>query len=86
MCFARRAAPFASRGRDVERAQGSQAPPHQNSGPYFDPRPLIEDNRFRSSASSSIFNAQLSYRVSKAVRLTLDVFDLLDAQVGDTPY
>ncbi len=36
---------------------------------YFGPRPLIEGNRLRSSAST-IFNAQLSYRVSKAVRLT----------------
>ena len=52
---------------------------------YFGPRPLIEDDSVRSPAAT-IFNAQVSYRISKAVSLTLDVFNLLDAQVDDIAY
>jgi outer membrane receptor protein involved in Fe transport len=52
---------------------------------YFGPRPLKEDDSVRSSAST-ILNAQVSYGLTKALRLTLDVFNLLDAQVDDIAY
>ena len=52
---------------------------------YFGPRPLVEDDSVRSSAST-LFNAQASYQVTRAVRLQLDVFNLLDAQVDDISY
>jgi outer membrane receptor protein involved in Fe transport len=52
---------------------------------YFGPRPLIEDDSFRSTAST-ILNAQASYNLTRALRFTLDVFNLLDAQVDDIAY
>jgi outer membrane receptor protein involved in Fe transport len=52
---------------------------------YFGPRPLIEDDSVRSTAST-IFNGMVSYRFAKWARLTLDVFNLLDAQVDDIAY
>jgi outer membrane receptor protein involved in Fe transport len=52
---------------------------------YFGPRPLVEDDSVRSTAST-IFNAQASYRVTTWARLTLDVFNLFDANVDDIAY
>src|SRR5438132_4984187 len=52
---------------------------------YFGPRPLIEDDSKRSTAST-LFNAQASYRLTGWARLTLDVFNLFDAQVDDIAY
>jgi outer membrane receptor protein involved in Fe transport len=52
---------------------------------YFGPRPLIEDDSVRSGAST-IVNAQLGWRVARPVKLTLDVFNLLDARVDDIAY
>jgi outer membrane receptor protein involved in Fe transport len=52
---------------------------------FFGPRPLIEDDSVRSSASTLV-NAQLSYRVAKPLLLTLDVFNVFDAQVDDIAY
>ena len=52
---------------------------------YFGPRPLIEDDSKRSIAST-LFNAQASYRLTGWARLTLDVFNLFDAQVDDIAY
>lgn len=52
---------------------------------YFGPRPLVEDDSVRSSASA-IFNAQASYTVTPWARLTVDVFNLFDAQVDDISY
>ncbi len=52
---------------------------------YFGPRPLVEDDSVRSSASS-LFNAQVSWQVAPWARITLDVFNLLDAQVDDISY
>jgi outer membrane receptor protein involved in Fe transport len=52
---------------------------------YFGPRPLVEDDSIRSSASTLV-NAQLSYRVAKPLLLTLDVFNVFDAQVDDIAY
>ncbi len=52
---------------------------------YFGPRPLIEDDSVRSTAST-IFNAQVSFRIAAWARLTADVFNLFDAQVDDIAY
>jgi hypothetical protein len=52
---------------------------------YFGPRPLVEDDSHRSTASA-IFNAQASYTVTPWARLTVDVFNLFDAQVDDISY
>lgn len=52
---------------------------------YFGPRPLIEDDRVRSTAST-IFNAQATYRLTTWARLTGDVFNLFGAQVDDIAY
>jgi len=52
---------------------------------YFGPRPLIEDDSVRSMAST-IFNGQVSYRVTPWARLIFDVFNLFNAQVDDIAY
>jgi outer membrane receptor protein involved in Fe transport len=52
---------------------------------YFGPRPLVEDGSVRSTAST-LFNGQASYRITGWARLTLDVFNLFDAQVDDIAY
>jgi outer membrane receptor protein involved in Fe transport len=52
---------------------------------YFGPRPLTEDDSVRSTAST-IVNVQASYRVIDAVRLTLELFNVFNAQVDDIAY
>jgi hypothetical protein len=52
---------------------------------YFGPRPLVEDNSVRSSAST-ILNCQVSYRPVDWARLSLEAFNLLDARVDDIAY
>jgi outer membrane receptor protein involved in Fe transport len=52
---------------------------------YFGPRPLIEDDSVRSSASATV-NARVSYRISPRVRLGIDAFNLTDAKVSDVDY
>jgi len=52
---------------------------------YFGPRPLIEDDSAR-SAGSTIFNVQASYRITKWLKLTRDVFNLVGASVDDIQY
>jgi outer membrane receptor protein involved in Fe transport len=52
---------------------------------FFGPRPLIEDDSVRSSAST-LFNGQVSYRLTRWARLSFDVFNLFDAQVDDISY
>ena len=52
---------------------------------YFGPRPLVEDNRVRSRASTTL-NARASWRVGGHCRLGVDVFNLADARVGDVDY
>ena len=51
----------------------------------FGPRPLIADNSRRSD-SATLLNARLGYRLEKNVRLTLDVFNLLDRKAQDIEY
>src|SRR5262249_13837570 len=52
---------------------------------YFGPRPLIEDDSVRSSAST-IFNAQASFQMTRWASLTFDVFNIFDSQVDDIAY
>jgi outer membrane cobalamin receptor len=52
---------------------------------YFGPRPLIEDDSVRSD-SSTLVNMQVGYRISNAVRIAIDVFNVLDAEVNDVEY
>jgi outer membrane cobalamin receptor len=52
---------------------------------YFGSRPLIEDNSVR-SASSMLVNAKLGYAVSKDVKLTIEVLNLLNRRVSDIDY
>ena len=52
---------------------------------YFGPRPLVEDGSHRST-SSTLVNAQLGWKVASWAKLTLDVFNLLDARVDDIAY
>ena len=52
---------------------------------YFGPRPLIEDNAVRSSASA-LTNLRLGYRVDAKTSLALDVYNLFDRKVNDIEY
>jgi len=52
---------------------------------YFGPRPLVEDDSVRSTAST-LFNLQTSYDFTAWARLSLEVFNLFDAQVDDIAY
>jgi len=52
---------------------------------YFGPRPLIEDGSVESSAST-LLSAQVTYKIGKHLRITGDVFNLLDAKVDDIAY
>lgn len=51
----------------------------------FGPRPLVEDDAVRSTASA-LFNAQVSWQVVRWAKASIDVFNLLDAQVDDVSY
>jgi len=52
---------------------------------YFGPRPLVEDDRVRSKAST-LLNARVSCRLTDQYSLTLDAFNLADAKVSDIDY
>jgi hypothetical protein len=52
---------------------------------YFGPRALTEDNAVRSQ-STSLLNADAGYRISKAVRVNVEVFNLLNAPDSDIDY
>ena len=52
---------------------------------HFGPRPLIEDNSVNSKATS-IVNAELGYKFSERIRLGLEAFNILDAEVSDIDY
>jgi TonB-dependent receptor-like protein/carboxypeptidase family protein len=51
----------------------------------FGPRPLVEDDSVRSRATALI-NLEAGYKFSSRVRLSLDVFNLLDAEDSDIDY
>jgi len=52
---------------------------------YFGPRPLVEDNSVRSRATRLV-NAEAGFKVRRNVRLSLDLFNLLNAQDSDVDY
>jgi outer membrane receptor protein involved in Fe transport len=52
---------------------------------YFGPRPLVEDNSVR-SASSSLTNLRIGYRLDRRTQLSLDVYNLFDKDVNDIEY
>ena len=52
---------------------------------HFGPRPLIEDNS-KTSKSTSIINGAVGYKFSDRIRLVLEGFNLLDAEVSDIDY
>jgi outer membrane receptor protein involved in Fe transport len=52
---------------------------------YFGPRALVEDNSVR-SASTSLVNLEVGYRLTDTVRLSLEVFNLLNSTASDIDY
>ncbi|AXI04436.1 TonB-dependent receptor [Aquirhabdus parva] len=52
---------------------------------YFGPRPLIEDNSVRSTASTLV-NAQAGYQFSKHLSGKLEILNLFNRQVNDIEY
>jgi outer membrane receptor protein involved in Fe transport len=52
---------------------------------HFGSRPLIEDNRVR-SAATTLWNAEGGYRLSNAARVVLELYNLFDAKVADIDY
>ena len=52
---------------------------------YFGPRPLIEDNSVRSK-SSTLVNMQVGYRISKPLKISMEVLNMFNAQVSDIDY
>jgi hypothetical protein len=52
---------------------------------YFGPRALLEDDSVRSPAST-LLNMKLGYRLTPAIKLTLEVLNLLDRRVSDIDY
>ncbi len=52
---------------------------------HFGPRPLVEDNSQR-SASTTLANLRVGYRISRDLRLALDVFNLFGSRASDIDY
>jgi outer membrane receptor protein involved in Fe transport len=52
---------------------------------YFGPRPLIEDNSVRSKATS-LLNFEGGYKLTKNLKLGIDVFNVLNAKDSDIDY
>ena len=52
---------------------------------YFGGRPLVEDNTVRSPAST-LLNARLAYALTPAVKVSLQILNLLDRRVSDIDY
>jgi hypothetical protein len=52
---------------------------------YFGPRALVEDASVRSKGTSLV-NLEAGYKLSRSVRLAVDVFNLLDAKASDIDY
>jgi outer membrane receptor protein involved in Fe transport len=52
---------------------------------WFGPRPLVEDDSVRSSASSLV-SARVGYGVTPHVRVDVDALNLLDAKASDVDY
>ncbi len=54
-------------------------------GRYFGPRNLIEDGSLKSS-STTLFNGQATYAVSRQLQLRFDVFNIFDKKGDDITY
>lgn len=52
---------------------------------YFGPRPLIEDNSFR-SAETILLNAQVGYHINKTWTVSAEILNLLDRRDHDIDY
>jgi hypothetical protein len=52
---------------------------------HFGPRPLIENSSVMSRATT-LWNADLGYRLSEHLRLSVDIFNLFNAEVSDIDY
>ena len=52
---------------------------------HFGPRPLIEDASV-TSKSTTLWNAEVGYRLSSRARLVLELFNVFDASVSDIDY
>ena len=52
---------------------------------YFGPRPLIEDDSVRSSASA-LTNLRVGYKIDQRTQLALDVYNLFDRHANDIEY
>jgi len=52
---------------------------------YFGPRPLVEDGRVRSKASTTL-NARLGRRLSSLYALSVDAFNLANSRASDVDY
>jgi outer membrane receptor protein involved in Fe transport len=52
---------------------------------YFGSRALIEDNSVRSKPTS-LLNLQAGYEIAKNTKLSVDLFNVLNAQVSDIDY
>jgi len=52
---------------------------------YFGPRPLIEDNSQRSAATTLAY-ARVGYRITRDIKVNLDVFNLFNRKASDIDY
>jgi outer membrane receptor protein involved in Fe transport len=52
---------------------------------YFGPRALVENDSVRSASSTEV-NLRAGYRLTKSLRVTLDVFNLFNQQSSDVDY
>ena len=52
---------------------------------HFGPRPLVEDDRVRSSATT-LWNGEIGYRVSSRARVVVEGYNLFDSTVSDIDY
>jgi hypothetical protein len=52
---------------------------------HFGPRPLIEDGRVNSK-STTMWNGEVGYRISRWARVVVEAFNLFDAEVSDIDY
>ena len=52
---------------------------------HFGPRPLVEDASVMSK-STTLFNGDVGYRLTRRARLVLEGFNLFDAEVSDIDY
>ena len=78
--------------RVISAGIGVNPPGGVGSGPFgslrlrhFGPRPLIEDNSVE-SRQTSIVNGEIGYKFTNQLRLAVEGFNLLDAEVSDIDY